>query len=374
MGVYQKYRDKKGKPCGPWFVKYPHARNPATGKIKYRIQKASHSKKLADKFFRKKEDDFFRKDQQGLAIQEPKPKIAFKAMIEWYLGQDVVKAKKSYSNDQHRSRVLIENFRKKLADEISQTQVRNYQVRRQKQKTWRGDFVKPATINREIALMRASYYLAMDEGLVTKNPCRKIRLLKENNVRDRILSVTEFDAFCSELTPVAQRIVKTAYHTGMRKSEIFSLTVDKVHLNNRYIDLDENSTKDFEKRRIYFGKELYSILKELSGLRKRLRVTHKYVFIRNNGQPVKSIRTAFENACQRTGIKNFRFHDLRHIYNTEMRKAGVHDTITMKQTGHATLQMFMRYNTIDEDDFKDAVQKREAYISQKKSECSLCAP
>ena len=102
--------------------------------------------------------------------------------------------------------------------------------------------------------------------------------------------------------------------------------------------------------------------------------SHKYVFIKDNGQPVKSIRTAFENACKRTGIKNFWFHDLRHTYNTEMRKAGVHDTITMKQTGHATLQMFMRYNTIDEDDCKDAVQKREAYITQKKSECSLCAP
>jgi len=108
--------------------------------------------------------------------------------------------------------------------------------------------------------------------------------------------------------------------------------------------------------------------------RKKVGVRHVSVFIRDNGQPVKCIRTAFENACRRAKVEGFTFHDLRHCYNTEMRKAGVHDSVIMKQTGHATMQMFLRYNTVDEQDGKEAVQKREEYLRSQKPECSLYAP
>lgn len=378
MGVYQKYRDKDGRPWGPWFAKFPYNRDPRKGKIVYRIKKASHSKKLAEKFLRMKQDEFFRRDQQGLAIEDPRPKIAFSELMDWYLEQDLVKAKRSYRDDMYRAKILKEKFRHLMADDITQTQVRNYQVQRQNEKTWHGHNVKPATVNREIALMRAAYNLGMDEGLVSQNPCRKIRMLKENNIRDRILTRDEFQRLCAELSPVAKDIVLTAYDTGMRKGEIFgeifSLTVDSVNLSERYIDLNGAGTKDHERRRIYFGEGLYWILKKYLELRERLGVTHSYVFIRENGEPVRSIRTAFKNACRRAEIKDFHFHDLRHCYNTEMRRAGVHESVIMQQTGHATIQMFLRYNTVDERDAREAVRKREEYLRRMKSECSLYAP
>ena len=37
-------------------------------------------------------------------------------------------------------------------------------------------------------------------------------------------------------------------YTGMRKTEILSLTIDKINLGDRYIDISENDTKDHEKR------------------------------------------------------------------------------------------------------------------------------
>jgi len=41
-----------------------------------------------------------------------------------------------------------------------------------------------------------------------------------------------------------------------------------------------------------------------------------------NGKPLKSIRTAFENACKRAGIKTLRFHNLRHTFTTRLVLAG----------------------------------------------------
>jgi integrase len=62
-------------------------------------------------------------------------------------------------------------------------------------------------------------------------------------------------------------------------------------------------------------------------------------------------------ACKKAKIKygrfekgGFIFHDLRHTFNTNMRKAGVAESVIMKVTGHSTREMFDRYNTVDESD------------------------
>jgi integrase len=76
------------------------------------------------------------------------------------------------------------------------------------------------------------------------------------------------------------------------------------------------------------------------------------------------IRTAFLKACRRTGIEDFRFHDLRHTFNTNMRKAGVDQSVIMKLTGHKTAAMFHRYNTVDTADAKEAYRKLEGFLDQ----------
>ena len=69
-------------------------------------------------------------------------------------------------------------------------------------------------------------------------------------------------------------------------------------------------------------------------------------------------------ACREAGIiygqklkDGFIFHDLRHSFNTYMRKAGVQDSVIMEITGHSTRQMFDRYNTVDSVDKKEAIER-----------------
>ena len=58
------------------------------------------------------------------------------------------------------------------------------------------------------------------------------------------------------------------------------------------------------------------------------------------------------------------FHDLRHTYVTYMRKAGVPESVIMKITGHSTREMFDRYNTVDADDAKDAIERFSGYLNK----------
>ncbi|MBW2557531.1 MAG: tyrosine-type recombinase/integrase [Deltaproteobacteria bacterium] len=52
------------------------------------------------------------------------------------------------------------------------------------------------------------------------------------------------------------------------------------------------------------------------------------------------------------GKGGFVFHDLRHTFNTNMRKASVPESVIMEITGHSTRSTFDRYNTIDEGDLR----------------------
>lgn len=149
----------------------------------------------------------------------------------------------------------------------------------------------------------------------------------------------------------------------MRKGEILSLTRDKVDLKKRLINLNAADTKDREKRQIPIYNELYEILKTLP------RSIHDNHLILYKGKPVKDVRTALKTACSKAEIlygrnvrDGFTFHDLRHTFNTNMRKAGVHESVIMEITGHSTREMFDRYNTVDSKDTKHAVSQLGDFI------------
>jgi integrase len=85
------------------------------------------------------------------------------------------------------------------------------------------------------------------------------------------------------------------------------------------------------------------------------------VFARH-GQRIKSVREVFARVCRDAGIENFVIHDLRHTATTNLRRAGVDALTAMKITGHKTMAVFRRYNTIDEQDLKAAQRRMDTYM------------
>ena len=68
--------------------------------------------------------------------------------------------------------------------------------------------------------------------------------------------------------------------------------------------------------------------------------------LNRGGKPIKSIREVFEAACRRGGIGEFTFRDLRQTAIHNGRLQG-HDYFRiMAATGHKTMTVFKRYNTV----------------------------
>jgi integrase len=77
------------------------------------------------------------------------------------------------------------------------------------------------------------------------------------------------------------------------------------------------------------------------------------------GRPIKHARGSLRTACESAKIVygrfkdgGFVFHDLRRTFTTDMRKAGVQESVIMEITGHARHEVFGRYNQIDLEDKK----------------------
>ncbi|MCL4501960.1 MAG: site-specific integrase [Deltaproteobacteria bacterium] len=218
------------------------------------------------------------------------------------------------------------------------------------------------------------FNLAVRDELMEKNPCWKVKMLREDNARDRVLSPEELARLLFHLPRHAAMVVHFAYLSGMRAGEIFNLTWDRVDLANRVIRLEASDTKTAEPRVVFLCDQAYDILKKAGTVR---HLDHNRVFT-YRGRPLRKIKKALPNACRKAGITNFRFHDLRHTFNTNMRKAGVDHSVIMKLTGHKTPSMFQRYNTVDLDDAQDAYLKLEELLGKDQergaTRAEMCSP
>lgn len=293
---------------------------------------------------------------------KPEYKTTFKQLAQWYLALDRVKALRSFETVKIYLKKFNSQFGGMIVSQIQPADLENHQARR------KAEGLSDATIDHEIGAARTMIIKAFDNDLVggeTLRAFKKVgKMLKRNsNARDRILSPEEFGRLMDHAPRHTKAILTTAYFTGMRLGEIFGLTWDKVDLEERFIRLEAEDTKDKDARLIPIPAGLLKVLRSTP---RALHDQHVFLY---KGKPLTHIRTGLRKACEDAKITygrfekdGFVFHDLRHTFNTYMRKAGVAESVIMDITGHSTREMFDRYNTIDRDDKTEAAKSLEKYF------------
>lgn len=212
----------------------------------------------------------------------------------------------------------------------------------------------------DFAYLRRAFNLAILGGVLTTKP--KFPTIDAHNVRKGFFEREQFDKVYAELPATIRPIAVMAYYTGWRvKDEILPLTWDRVDLRAGVIRLDPGTTKNKEGRTWPFDglPELAEMLKaqneETSALIKLRGIEIPWVFHRN-GRQVKSIRTAWENACARAKVERYP-HDFRRTAARNLMRAGVPQPVAKKLMGHKTDEMYERYAIVAEADLRESVQK-----------------
>jgi integrase len=79
------------------------------------------------------------------------------------------------------------------------------------------------------------------------------------------------------------------------------------------------------------------------------------------------VQAIFRRACDRAGIRDFHWHDLRHTAASELAKAGASIFEIQSVTGHKTLQMVARYVHTSETHSREALERMVQKQAEKES-------
>ncbi|SFH01845.1 Site-specific recombinase XerD [Methylobacterium gossipiicola] len=221
--------------------------------------------------------------------------------------------------------------------------------------------VADATIRRDLAFLGSVFTMAERWGWVVTSPVTKAvkKALKESRPRTRYLTRDEFvrlhDAASASLKP----ILVLAVETGLRKEELLSLTMTSIDLRRRELHLEV--TKSGRPRLVPLSRAALVVIREM--LEQRSRPRSPYLLCRSDGRRVGDPRKAFEGACERAKIKDFRWHDLRHTFASWWVQDGGDLYRLSRILGHATLQMTARYGHLRTDDLHEEIER----VAQKRT-------
>ena len=209
----------------------------------------------------------------------------------------------------------------------------------------RGEPRSNATVNRYIASLSVVLSKAYKEWeWLDENPMSRVSKHKESKGRTRFLSDDEQQALlhaCKEMSnPLIYLIVVLALSTGARFSELHTLTWNNVTLTGDNPMLFFMDTKNGENRAVPLTGYALELLKEHSRVRK---LNSKLVFARPDGKQPVDLRWQWERALENSGVKDFRFHDLRHTAASNLAMNGASLLEIGEILGHKTPTMTKRY-------------------------------
>jgi integrase len=283
-------------------------------------------------------------------------KIRFDEAVAEVVNDYRVNGKRSLSDVERRIKLhLLPAFTGRMMANLNTTHVRAYIATRQTAGA------ANAQINRELAIVKRAFRLAMQAGILRYQPY--IPMLDESrNVRTGFLEPDQYAALLKALPAFLRPVVTFAYVTGWRiKSEVLSLTWGQVDRAQQVIRLDASQSKNKKPRQIDYGdnaalaKLIAAQWKERQALSRKGTVT-AHVFHRN-GRPIKDFRKTWDLACEAAGIHGRIPHDMRRTAVRNLSRAGVPDKIAMAITGHKTRSVFDRYNIVSTGDVKEALGK-----------------
>jgi integrase len=305
------------------------------------------------------------KDREGrIARGEPvslrAERVLFDELAEDFLNDYKVNGKRSLDKAERSVDHLLKFFGGMRASQITTEDVKRYIAKRQSTPTRLNKPPANATINRELAALKRIFNLARQTTPPKIYQAPYVPTLQEDNVREGFLEPDEYQALLGALPEHLKPILKVAYHTGMRKSEILSMTWEQVSLKNRTIRLNRGQTKNRQGKVIVMTKEVYDALSGLKDQRDWNWPEVQQVFVRG-GKPIKDYRKAWRSACKRVGLDGLNPHDMRRSAVRNMVRSGVPEKVAMAISGHKTRSVFDRYNIVSEQDLAQAAQALDDY-------------
>jgi integrase len=290
----------------------------------------------------------------GQGTPEPPSAPSVSQILTGYLADRKAKPVRAYDTLEVAAKALRRHLADLQPDHLTRERVRFYCSARRAE----GHMVGPAdarykkvtsdgTLIRELTMLRAALAWAKRERWITGD-LPYIEVPSQPPARDRWLTRDEADRLLEKaLAPHMKVFIGLALHTAARSGAILELTWNRVHLDSGVIDLGEGHGR---KRRgaVPINDRLRPILEQA-----RAMATCPYV-VEHGGQKVASIKTGFNAAARRAGIKGVSPHVLRHTAVSWMVQRGVPLAMVARYASMTEAMVEKRYGHHAPDYLKQA--------------------
>ena len=224
-----------------------------------------------------------------------------------------------------------EHFRERSLEEISRHEVADLIEAHAK---------TPATRNRYIACLRAVLRKASGAWeWLDRAP--KFKTYSEPKQRIRWIAKEEAEKLLSAMPDWLAELARFALATGLRQANVLALGWTQVDLKRGVAWVHPDQAKARRAIGVPLNEDA------VAAIRRQLGKDLHRVFVGHDGKPLdewsKACRNGWDKACREVGIKDFRWHDLRHTWASWHVQQGTPLYVLKELGGWETLEMVNRY-------------------------------
>lgn len=207
------------------------------------------------------------------------------------------------------------------------------------------------TINRDVVTLKAALNRAVDWGFLDVNPLTPVKQLKTDRQGViRYLDTAEERRLLAALDhlPDHKRLrpmVLVSMHTGLRWGELAALRWPDVDLKTRLLTVRGAGAKSKQTRYILMNDTAHAALAAWAAHCQADDDTlPDGLTFPGKAGALDNVTKSWATLLKTAGIKDFRWHDLRHHFASRLVQNGVDLNTVRELMGHADIKMTLRYS------------------------------
>lgn len=246
-----------------------------------------------------------------------------------------------------------EYLEKKSVNSITPQDITNILLKMKAKGKPNGSNYAPQSIKHILLLVKRIFNYNIKNELIKYNPAENVKIEKFDNTRISYLYDDEIARMFEYLDSGKEwandtALIKFAFFTGLRKSELFNLTWDNVDIDNKRIFLYD--TKGGKNQAIIITDNAVQVLLDI----KDKCSDSTLVFPSKLGGKRNDVKLLWSRIKKAANIRpDIRFHDIRHTFGT-LATATIPVKVVQKMMTHKDIKTTLRYAHIQEKEMIDA--------------------
>lgn len=286
-----------------------------------------------------------------------KPRRSWQQAVVRYI--TALEGKASVADARLQLRWLDDHLGKLMLDEVTREVVEEIRSARMACQ------VKPATVNRTLEVLRAVLKRAEKMGWIDRAPA--VEMLEEPTRRVRWLTREEAVRLLKELPEHLRAMAEFSLETGLREANVTGLEWGQVDLRRRCAWVHADQAKAGKPIAVPLSERAVEIVRGQLGRH----LSHVFTYAGRDGHvhPVERANNhAWRKALRRAGIKEFRWHDLRHTWASWHIQAGTPMHVLQELGGWSSYEMVRRYAHLSAGHLAEYVERLQFGCTKKQTE------